>query len=386
MSTIGSLAHRLYSGEVSYDFVGRRRRWYAVSGVIVVVALVGLLGRGLNLGIEFRGGSEFRVPGTTASVEEARASAQSAGGADPLPIVTQVGQGTLRIQTPALTPTQSAAVTEQLSKDLGVPVADIGVQLVGPSWGAEVTQRALQGLIAFLVLVVIFLSFYFEWRLAVAALVALLHDLVITIGIYALTGFEVTPATVIGVLTILGFSLYDTVVVFDKVKENTRNITSGNRATYSEAANLALNQTLVRSINTSIVALLPVAAILVIGVGLLGAGTLKDLALALFIGTAAGTYSSIFIATPVACQLQERRPEMKALAARVAARRAGLDSRARRRPGQAADGGIATAVLEGDEADARTVAEQLASPQPVTPTGPRQQPKRNVPRQQRKKR
>ena len=196
----------------------------------------------------------------------------------------------------------------QLSEDLGVPQGDIAVTLVGPSWGAEITQRAVQGLVVFLVLVVVFLSAYFEWRLAVAALVALIHDLVITIGIYALTGFEVTPATVIGVLTILGFSLYDTVVVFDKVKENTRAITSGNRATYSEAANLALNQTLVRSINTSVVALLPVTAILVVGVGFLGAGTLKDLALALFIGTAAGTYSSIFIATPVACQLQERRP------------------------------------------------------------------------------
>lgn len=380
---LGSLAHRLYSGEVSYDFVGKRRRWYALSGVILVLALVGLFGRGLNLGIEFRGGSEFRVPGTTATVEDARASAEAAGIQDP--IVTEVGQGVLRIQTPALTPTESAAVTQQLSDDLGAPVADIGVQLVGPSWGAEITQRAVQGLVAFLVLVVIFLSFYFEWRLAVAALVALLHDLVITIGIYALTGFEVTPATVIGVLTILGFSLYDTVVVFDKVRENTRNITSGNRATYSEAANLALNQTLVRSINTSIVALLPVAAILVIGVGLLGAGTLKDLALALFIGTAAGTYSSIFIATPVACQLQERRPEMKALAARVEARRAGLDSRARRRP---AGSGTATAVVEETEAevDGQTVAEQLASPQTVAPAGPRQQPKRNVPRQQRKKR
>ena len=388
MSSLGSLAHRLYSGEVSYDFVGRRRRWYAFSGVILLVALVGLLGRGLNLGIEFRGGSEFRVPGTTATVEDARASAEGAGLADV--IVTEVGQGTLRIQTPALTPTESAAVTQQLSDDLGAPVADIGVQLVGPSWGAEITQRALQGLVAFLVLVAIFLSFYFEWRLAIAALVALIHDLVITIGIYALTGFEVTPATVIGVLTILGFSLYDTVVVFDKVKENTRNITSGNRATYSEAAKLALNQTLVRSINTSIVALLPVAAILVIGVGLLGAGTLKDLALALFIGTAAGTYSSIFIATPVACQLQERRPEMKALAARVAARRAGLDSRSRRR--SAGGAGTATALVQETDTEAeaemggQTVAEQLSTPQQIAPAGPRQQPKRNVPRQQRKKR
>ena len=385
MSTLGSLTHRLYSGEVSYDFVGRRRRWYAVSGAIVIIALVGLFGRGLNLGIEFRGGSEFRVPGTTASVEDARTAAQAAGIADP--IVTEVGQGTLRIQTPALTPKESAAFTEKLAADLGVAVADIGVQLVGPSWGAEITERALQGLVAFLVLVAIFLSFYFEWRLAIAALVALLHDLVITIGIYALTGFEVTPATVIGVLTILGFSLYDTVVVFDKVKENTRNITSGNRATYSEAANLALNQTLVRSINTSVVALLPVAAILVIGVGLLGAGTLKDLALALFVGTAAGTYSSIFIATPVACQLQERRPEMKALAARVAARRAGLDSRARRRPANVGDApSTAIATLEDGDDGSPTVAEQLASPAPITSTGPRQQPKRNVPRQQRKRR
>ena len=385
MSTLGSLTHRLYSGEVSYDFVGRRRRWYAVSGAIVIIALVGLFGRGLNLGIEFRGGSEFRVPGTTASVEDARTAAQAAGIADP--IVTEVGQGTLRIQTPALTPKESAAFTEKLAADLGVAVADIGVQLVGPSWGAEITERALQGLVAFLVLVAIFLSFYFEWRLAIAALVALLHDLVITIGIYALTGFEVTPATVIGVLTILGFSLYDTVVVFDKVKENTRNITSGNRATYSEAANLALNQTLVRSINTSVVALLPVAAILVIGVGLLGAGTLKDLALALFVGTAAGTYSSIFIATPVACQLQERRPEMKALAARVAARRAGLDSRARRRPANVGDApSTAITTLEDGDDGSPTVAEQLASPAPITSTGPRQQPKRNVPRQQRKRR
>ena len=327
MSSLGSLAHKLYSGEVSYDFVGKRRRWYAISGVILLLALIGLFGRGLNLGIEFKGGSEFTIPNTTASVEQARASVEKAGVVDP--IVTQIGTDKLRIQTPALTPTQSAQVTTQLSTDLGVANESIGVQLVGPSWGAEITKRAVQGLIAFLILVAIFLSAYFEWRLAVAALVALLHDLLITIGIYALVGFEVTPATVIGVLTILGFSLYDTVVVFDKVRENTRGITSGNRATYSEAANLALNQTLIRSINTSVVALLPVGAILVIGVGFLGAGTLKDLALALFIGTAAGTYSSIFIATPVACQLEERRPEMKALAARVAARRAGGESKAK---------------------------------------------------------
>jgi len=385
MSRLGSIAHRLYSGEVSYDFVGKRRRWYAISGVILLLALIGLFGRGLNLGIEFKGGSEFTVPNTTATVEQARASAEAANIQDP--IVTQVGSN-IRIQTQALTPTQSAAVTQQLSTDLGVAQGDIAVTLVGPSWGAEITQRAVQGLVVFLVLVVVFLSAYFEWRLAIAALVALIHDLVITIGIYALTGFEVTPATVIGVLTILGFSLYDTVVVFDKVKENTRAITSGNRATYSEAANLALNQTLVRSINTSIVALLPVTAILVVGVGLLGAGTLKDLALALFIGTAAGTYSSIFIATPVACQLEERRPEMKALAARVAQRRAGGDARSAR--SRKATGGAATgtAVLDDVESDTDVDAggvtpEDLGGT--VAPSGPRSQPKKNQARSKRKK-
>jgi len=385
MSGARTLAHRLYSGEVSYDFVGKRRRWYAISGVILLLALIGLFGRGLNLGIEFKGGSEFTVPNTTATVEQARASAEAANIQDP--IVTQVGSN-IRIQTQALTPTQSAAVTQQLSTDLGVAQGDIAVTLVGPSWGAEITQRAVQGLVVFLVLVVVFLSAYFEWRLAIAALVALIHDLVITIGIYALTGFEVTPATVIGVLTILGFSLYDTVVVFDKVKENTRAITSGNRATYSEAANLALNQTLVRSINTSIVALLPVTAILVVGVGLLGAGTLKDLALALFIGTAAGTYSSIFIATPVACQLEERRPEMKALAARVAQRRAGGDARSAR--SRKATGGAATgtAVLDDVESDTDVDAggvtpEDLGGT--VAPSGPRSQPKKNQARSKRKK-
>jgi len=377
--SLGSLAHRLYSGEVSYDFVGKRRRWYAISGIFLVLALVGLFGRGLNLGIEFKGGSEFTIPSSTATVAQARDSAKAAGIADP--IVTEVGQNKIRIQSPALTPTESAKVTAQLSKDLGVKQGDIGVTLIGPTWGAEITKHALQGLAVFLVLVVIFLSLYFEWRLAVAALVALVHDLLITIGIYALTGFEVTPATVIGILTILGFSLYDTVVVFDKVRENTKGITSGNRMTYSEAANLALNQTLVRSINTSVVALLPVAAILIIGVGFLGAGTLKDLALALFVGTAAGTYSSIFIATPVACQLQERRPEMKALAARVEARRhAGDKAKAAVKKTAGGSGEAGDMASVGSEA---TMA-ALTAPS-TTSAGPRQQPKKNTTRSQRKK-
>jgi preprotein translocase subunit SecF len=404
---ITEIGAALYRGQVSYDFIGKRRRWYAISAIFIVLALFGLFGRGFNLGIEFEGGAAFTVPNTTATVEQARTSAVAAGVEDP--IVTEVGNNGLRVQTPALTVQESRQVTAQLSKDLGVPEADIGAQVVGPSWGAEITKKALQGLIVFLVLLMIFLTLYFEWKMAVAAIVALVHDIVITVGIYVLTGIEVTPATVIGVLTILGFSMYDTVVVFDKVRENTHGIASSNKWTYSEAANLALNQTLVRSINTSVVALLPIAAILVIGVGVLGAGTLKDLSLALFVGTIAGTYSSIFIATPLLVELKEREPAMKALSARVAARKSGLESKAAGRSasgktaaGTSAEGtaasrpGSATAVLDpeqpGDEpvddgASPTVAAGPVAVPKPAraVPTGPRRQPSKSRSKKKRKR-
>jgi preprotein translocase subunit SecF len=240
--------------------------------------------------------------------------------------VTIIGGDTIRIQTPALSTEASNALSAALADSFAVEEANIKVQLVGPSWGDEVTQNALRALLVFLVLVAIFLSIYFEWQMAIAALAALAHDVLITVGIYALSGFEVTPASVIGFLTILGYSLYDTVVVFDKVKENTKGIHGGSRTTYSEAANLALNQTLVRSINTSVVALLPVLSILVVGVSLLGVGTLNDLALALFVGMLVGTYSSIFVATPFLCQMKERAAENIALAKRVQARRKGGDA------------------------------------------------------------
>ena len=346
MSRLGNIGHRLYSGEVSYDFVGRRKLWYSISAVIVVVAIAALLIRGLNLGIEFKGGAEFQVPKSAATVSQARDATVAAGVTDP--IVTQLGNGDIRVQTRPLSVAETGKVNTALATVSKVNPNDIKVQLVGPSWGSDITSKALQGLIVFLILVAIFLSVYFEWRMAVAGLVALVHDVVITIGIYALTGFEVTPATVIGVLTILGYSLYDTVVVFDKVKENTRGIAGQSRLTYSDAANLALNQTLVRSINTSIVALLPVLAILIVGAGLLGAGTLKDLALALFVGMVAGTYSSIFIATPVLCQLKERDPAMKAVRARVEARGAGRSTT------RGSQGGVA--VLEGDDDSATSSA------------------------------
>lgn len=319
MSSKSGLAHRLYAGEVSYDFVGKRKTWYIISAAILVVAIGALLFRGLNLGIEFKGGAEFAMPNATCSVEQARGVAETATGAQA--IVTQTASGTVTVQTESVTPAESSVLAGQLADACGVPKDEIKVQVVGPTWGSEISKKALQGLVVFILLVSIFLSIYFEWRMAVAALVALVHDLVITIGIYALTGLQVTPATVIGLLTILGYSLYDTVVVFDKVKENTRGIAGQSVLSYSDAANLAVNQTIVRSINTTVVALLPVLAIIIVGAGLLGAGTLLDLAVALAIGMFAGAYSSIFIATPFLAQLKEQQPEMKSLASRVNARR-----------------------------------------------------------------
>ncbi len=322
MASLSQLGNSLYRGDVSYNIVGRRKTWYLVSAILITLSIATLGVRGLNLGIEFKGGAEFSVPLASAndqSVTQAREAVIAAG--ETPSTVTVVGGKTVRIQTPALSTEASNDLSAALAKSFAVEEGNIKVQLVGPSWGDEVTQNALRALLVFLILVAIFLSIYFEWPMAVAALVALAHDVLITVGIYALSGFEVTPASVIGFLTILGYSLYDTVVVFDKVKENTKGIHGGSRTTYSESANLALNQTLVRSINTSVVALLPVLSILVVGVSLLGVGTLNDLALALFVGMLVGTYSSIFVATPFLCQIKERTAENIALAKRVQARR-----------------------------------------------------------------
>jgi len=232
-------------------------------------------------------------------------------------IVQKVGDSKIRVQTGSLTNAQSDQVEAVIVSTFGVTAESIDTQIIGPSWGKEITKKALYGLIAFLIVIMLFLAMAFEPKMAISAIVAVVHDVFITVGIYALVGFDVTPATVIGFLTILGYSLYDTVVVFDKVRENTRSITATSKQTYTQATNLAVNQTLVRSINTSIIALIPVGSILFVGAGLLGAGTLKDLSLALFIGMLVGAYSSIFIAPPVLAQLREKEPAMIALAKRV---------------------------------------------------------------------
>jgi preprotein translocase subunit SecF len=319
MSKLSGLGGRLHSGETSIDFIGKRRRWYAFSGLLIIASIAALSLQGLHLGIEFKGGASYTITKAGSTVAQAE-TAFTAAGLTGEKIIQQVGNDKIRVQTGSLSATQSNAIEDSLASTFGVSVDSIDTQIIGPSWGKEITRKALYGLIGFLLVVVLYLAMAFEPKMAIAAIVAVIHDVFITVGIYALVGFDVTPATVIGFLTILGYSLYDTVVVFDKVRENTRSITSTSKSTYSQAANLAVNQTVVRSVNTTIVALLPVGSILFVGAGLLGAGTLKDLSLALFIGLATGAYSSIFIATPLLAAMREREPAMKALAKRVNAR------------------------------------------------------------------
>ncbi|MFF5158671.1 protein translocase subunit SecF [Streptomyces sp. NPDC000348] len=321
MSKLGTLGARLHHGEVGYDFVKNRKIWYGISILITITAIVGLAVRGLHMGIEFQGGAVFTTPkNMSVSVAAAEGYAEDASGHDA--IVQKLGDGSLRIQVAGIDTGTSDKIKDTLAGDLEVDAEQINAELVGPSWGEQIANKAWQGLGIFLILVVIYLAIAFEWRMALAAFVALIHDITITVGIYALVGFEVTPGTVIGLLTILGYSLYDTVVVFDSLKEQTRDITKQTRWTYSEIANRSINSTLVRSINTTVVALLPVGGLLFIGGGVLGAGMLNDISLSLFVGLAAGAYSSIFIATPLVADLKEREPAMKALKKRVLAKRA----------------------------------------------------------------
>jgi preprotein translocase subunit SecF len=417
MSALGNIGGRLYRGEVSVEFVRRRRLWYTISAVILLISIAAVVFRGLNYSVEFKGGSVFRFSDNGATTTEITNVVTGAGGGSDA-IVQKLGSGgsqSWQVQTAKVPFSTQTDIQDALTSHFHLKSDAVSVSFVGPSWGSQISAKALQALIAFLIVIVIYLSIAFEWRMASAALIALLHDIVITIGVYALTGFEVSPATIIGLLTILGYSLYDTVVVFDKVRENTAGLLGTARTTYSQAANLALNQTLVRSINTSLIALIPVGAILVVGVALLGAGELKDLALVLFVGMLSGTYSSICIATPVLADLKERDPKFKALAKRVALREAGGRAAQRRAkaaakagpadPGRPAAAGSVLAADEADlddettadetvayesEADAETDEDQGAdrvaavrptagSPAargPAARSGPRQQPRR----------
>ena len=316
-----SLFRRLNAGEAVFDFIGKRKRWYWVSAVLLLLCIGSFIFRGFNFGIEFDGGTQFQFKAATAQPAEVQQVAEQAGAqVENTPqIVGAGGTRSIVVKAGELTPAEQDKVQSALQTRFG---QQVNVQAVSSSWGSDITNAAIRGLVLFLIAVCIFIAIRFEWKMAVGAIAALFHDLLLTAGVYSIVGFEVSPSTIVGLLTILGFSLYDTVVVFDKVDENARGILGGSRITYSGAANLAVNQTLMRSINTSLIALLPVAGLLFVGAGLLGVGTIKDLALVLFVGLASGAYSSIFLATPIVCELKEREPKYAALAKRVAQRRA----------------------------------------------------------------
>jgi len=310
VSRFRELGNDLYSGRVSIDIVGRRKIWYSIAIVMVIISVLAPIARGgFNFGIEFRGGSEFRIDGVGNTAQQVARDAVFTVEPESQPIVTSIGVDSVRIQTEQLDDVTTEEIRIALAAAYGVESGAVTSSFIGANWGADVTSKAINGLIVFLILVSVLMALYFRtFKMSVAALAALAHDIVITAGIYALSGFEVTPAAVIGLLTILGYSLYDTVVVFDKVRENTLGVEFSESKTFASQVNLAVNQTLVRSVNTSVVAVLPVAAILFIGASVLGVGTLIDIALALFIGMLVGTYSSIFIASPVYVHLREKEP------------------------------------------------------------------------------
>lgn len=313
MSKFSDFGNDLYTGKRSIDFVGRRKTFYIIALFMVVLAIVlATLRGGFNFGIEFRGGSEFKVSGVAELSLQIAEDAVKAVEPESNPLVSTIGTNGIRVQTEQLTDLKSEEVRFSLAKAYGVESGAVASSFIGANWGADVTSKALTGLLVFIVLAALMMALYFRTlKMSLAAMTALIHDLVITAGIYGALGLEVTPAAVIGFLTILGYSLYDTVVVFDKIRENTHEVEFSDTTTFAQQVNYAVNQTLVRSINTSVVGVLPVGSILLIGALLLGAGTLRDIALALFIGIIIGTYSTIFIAAPLYSQLREGEAKYK---------------------------------------------------------------------------
>ncbi|MGT2426918.1 protein translocase subunit SecF [Amnibacterium kyonggiense] len=323
-----SFGNDLYTGARSIDFIKRRRIWYVVSGAAVLLSLLLPLvvlpnfNHGFHFGIEFTGGSQFTVQRVGTDQQTGVRAVQSVTGPEVQPLPAVVGGDSIQIQTAQLDRSGSTTVSDRvaaaLAKAYDVPLSRVSTSYIGPTWGQDISAGAIRGLVIFLVLVAIVMAVYFRtWKMSVAGIVSLVHDLIITAGVYGIVGFEITPAAVIGFLTILGYSLYDTVVVFDKIRENTSRMGDRSTRTFAETVNLAVNQTLVRSINTSVVGLLPIASILFIGTTLLGAGTLRDISLALFIGIIVGTYSTIFVAAPLYTDLRSTEPAIKLQTRRV---------------------------------------------------------------------
>ena len=358
----------IYHERTNFDFIGRSKFWALLSGTAVLISLFALVYSGLNLGIDFDGGTqwEFRRTSGTVAAEDVRRALADTPGTDAKVLV--LGDDGARVQTEELKPAQQAAITAALAKYAGVNESNVSIVTVGPTWGDQVSRKAITALIFFFILIAAYLTFRFQWKMALAAIIAVLHDIIITVGVYAIFGFEVTPGTVVAFLTILGFSLYDTVVVFDKIDENTPSLGTERGDTYSLMVNRSMNQVLMRSLNTTFVALLPVVSLLVVGSGILGAATLRDFALALFVGLLVGAYSSIFVATPILAWLKEREPRNEALRERSAAQ----SSRAVQPVGVAA---VAPAVSPPEKTghgkpSAVGTPPEIRSPAPTGPDGP----------------
>ena len=386
-------AHKLYTGQLTYQFIPHRKRWYVVTAVIILVALGGLIFRGLNLGIDFRGGVEFRanVSATSASADDIRRAVLDTG----LPEldgtqVVELGSDQVQIQTRTLDSSEVTTLKKGIAKASGSSESSVTYSKVGSQWGSQITKKAVQALVVFLVLVMLLIWAYFrEWKMSVTAMLGLLNNLIVTLGVYALVGFAFTPATLIGMLTILGYSLYDTVVVFDKVRELTRDL-DRSPYTYDEAVNRALNQVFVRSVNTTIIGVLPVAALLFTGVFVLGSGPLQDLGMALFVGMLAGGYSSIFVATPLLTEFRRNERVVKDHDAKVLRRRTKEEraaDRTRRSQESNAEVGGSSADDAADEAEApsnSSVAREAAESSTSSASSARPQPRRMT-RSQRKK-
>ncbi|MBN0974668.1 MULTISPECIES: protein translocase subunit SecF [Gordonia] len=351
-----SFLSRLYTGTGAFEIVGRRRMWYGVTAAILLICLASIGIRGFTLGIDFEGGTQMSVPVVssditaesveevvTATLGEAPESVQTAGAG---------GSQTVQVRTETLDLAQAESVTRALADEFGPELApaEVSISDVSSTWGSEITERMLIALAVFLVIVFVYIAVRFDREMSIAAMGSLFFDLIVTAGIYSLVGWEVTPATVIGLLTILGFSIYDTVVVFDKISENTRSVLQTTRRTYAEQANLGVNQTLMRSINTTVISVLPIIALMVIAVWLLGVGTLKDLGLIQLVGVLVGTFSSVFLAAPLLATLKERRPDIGRHTEKVLRRRAGLPSD-EPRPVRTRRGASAGAAVDTDDAD-----------------------------------
>jgi preprotein translocase subunit SecF len=318
---------RLYLGQTRIDFVRRRKMWFSISAAVILAGVISLSTRGLNLGIEFVGGTSWTVPSTTLTTSAVQDGVAKYISGETITVLGTNSSRTIEVQA-KLPKGQSAETSTRISNDVAgelaslahSSVSEVSIESVGPSWGGQITHKAIEALIVFFVMIALYISLFFEWRMAFAAIIAVLHDILVTVGIYSLSGFEVTPDTVVAFLTILGYSLYDTIVVFDRVRDNTRHLSVRDRLTYSDVVNLSMNQTLARSINTSLVAIMPILAVLVLGAEVLGASTLQYFGLALLVGLATGAYSSIFIASPLVAVMKEREPRYRQLRERLVAR------------------------------------------------------------------